>query len=52
MVDKADNLMHSTFAAEVQLPFRYTVIHGEDPSRQISAIQSSDTLIAPQRSYF
>ena len=34
MVDKADNLMHSTFAAEVQLPFKYTVIHGEDPSRR------------------
>jgi hypothetical protein len=34
MVDKVDNLMHSTFAAEVQLPFRYTVIHGEDPSRR------------------
>ncbi len=34
MVDKADNAMHSTIAAEVQIPFKYTVIHGEDPSRR------------------
>lgn len=34
MADKADNLMHSTIAAEVQVPFKYTVIHGEHPSRR------------------
>ncbi|MGO9566240.1 MAG: hypothetical protein ACLP5H_01740 [Desulfomonilaceae bacterium] len=34
MVDRADNPMHSTIAAEVQIPFNYTVIHGEDPSRR------------------
>jgi hypothetical protein len=34
MADKSDSLMHSTIAAEVQVPFKYTVIHGEDPSRR------------------
>ena len=34
MADKTDNVMYSTIAAEVQVPFKYTVIHGEDPSRR------------------
>jgi hypothetical protein len=34
MAEKADNLMYSPVAAEVQVPFKYTVIHGEDPSRR------------------
>jgi hypothetical protein len=34
MADKTDNLTYSTIAAEVQVPFKYTVIHGEDPSRR------------------
>jgi hypothetical protein len=34
MAEKADTLMYSPVAAEVQVPFKYTVIHGEDPSRR------------------
>jgi hypothetical protein len=34
MADKVDNQVHSPIAAEVQVPFKYTVIHGEDPSRR------------------
>jgi hypothetical protein len=34
MVDRADSPIHATIAAEVQVPFKYTVLHGEDTSRR------------------
>jgi len=34
MADKVDTVTHSTIAAEIQVPFKYTIIHGEDPSRR------------------
>ncbi len=34
MVDKANILTHGTIAAEVEVRFKYTVIHGENPTKR------------------
>ncbi|MGB6067101.1 MAG: hypothetical protein WBG50_20020 [Desulfomonilaceae bacterium] len=34
MVEKAKILIHSTIAAETEVRFKYTVIHGENPTRR------------------